>query len=176
MFLQAAQDVRVGGRLSKTEYQYTLQDPNIDELYHWAPKVLDRLRELPQLKDVTTDQQMAGTTATLTINRDLAARFGIQPQQIDDTLYDAFGQREVTQYFTPLNSYFVILEVPPRLEGLLGTLNSLYVKAPDGTAVPLSALVHTSTVPIAPLVVDHLGQFPAVTMSFNLAPGAALGE
>src|SRR5579875_3165715 len=117
MFLQAAQDVRVGGRLSKTEYQYTLQDPNIDELYHWAATVLDRLRELPQLKDVTTDQQMAGTTATLTNNRDLAARFGIQPQQIDDILYDAFGQRQVTQYFTQIGSYHVILEALPHQQG-----------------------------------------------------------
>ena len=100
-FLQAAQDIRVGGRLTKTEFQYTLQDANLDELFEWSPKVLAKLRELPMLRDVTTDQQTGGTTVTLTIDRDKAARFGVQPQVIDDTLYDAFGQRQITQYFTP---------------------------------------------------------------------------
>ena len=110
------------------------------------------------------------------IDRDAASRFGIQPQQIDDTLYDAFGQREVTQYFTQLNSYYVIEEVPPQLEGDVRTLDMLYVKGASGTAIPLSALVHRSTVPITPLAVNHQSQFPAVTISFNLAPGASLGD
>jgi multidrug efflux pump subunit AcrB len=131
---------------------------------------------MPILRDVTTDQQIAGTTATLTIDRDAAARFGIQPQQIDDTLYDAFGQREVTQYFTQLNSYYVIEEVPPALEGDLKTLGMLYVKGSNGVAVPLSAVVKTSTMPITPLAVNHQSQFPAVTISFNLSPGASLGD
>ena len=176
MFMQAAQDVRVGGRLSKTEFQYTLQDPNLDELYHWAPKVLDRLRQLPQLKDVTTDQQMSGTTATLTIDRDLAARFGIQPQQIDDVLYDAFGQRQVTQYFTQIGSYHVIEEVLPSQQGEPDTLSKLYVRAANGAAVPLSTFVKWTTAPVQPLSIAHQSQFPAVTISFNLASGVALGQ
>ncbi len=176
LFLQAAQDIRVGGRLSKTEYQYTLQDPNLGELYGWAPKVLDRLRELPQLKDVTTDQEMSGTTATLTINRDMAARFGIQPQQIDDVLYDAFGQRQVTQYFTQIGSYHVILEVTPAQLGDPATLSKLYVRAANGATVPLSTFVSWTIKPVQPLSISHQSQFPAVTISFNLAPGVALGE
>jgi hydrophobe/amphiphile efflux-1 (HAE1) family protein len=176
LFMQPAQDINVGGRLSRTLYQYTLQDADNTELNSWAPKMLQKLQALPQLRDVATDQQIAGTTATLTIDRVAAQRFGIQPQQIDDTLYDAFGQREVTQYFTQLNSYFVILEVPPQLEGDLKTLRKLYVRSPTGQAVPLSVLVHTDTNPVTPLAVNHQSQFPAVTISFNLAPGAALGD
>jgi hydrophobe/amphiphile efflux-1 (HAE1) family protein len=176
MFMQAAQDVRVGARLSKTEYQYTLQDPNLDELYQWAPKVLERLKGLPELRDVTTDQQMSGTTATLTINRDLAARFGIQPQQIDDVLYDAFGQRQVTQYFTQIGTYHVILEVLPSEQGDTATLDKLYVRAANGAAVPLSTFVSWTTKPVQPLSIAHQSQFPAVTISFNLGPGVALGQ
>jgi hydrophobe/amphiphile efflux-1 (HAE1) family protein len=176
IYMQPAQDITVGGRISRTLYQYTIQDADPAELNAWAPKLLDRIRTIPQLRDVATDQQIAGTTATLKIDRDAAARFGIQPQQIDDTLYDAFGQREVTQYFTQLNSYYVIEEVPPQLEGDLRTLDKLYVKGTSGPAVPLSALVHRTTVPIAPLAVNHQSQFPAVTISFNLAAGASLGD
>ena len=134
------------------------------------------MKALPILRDVATDQQIAGTTATLTIDRNAAQRFGIQPQQIDDTLYDAFGQREVTQYFTQLNSYFVILEVPPQLEGDVTTLRKLYVHAPSGQAVPLATMVHVDTKPVTPLAINHESQFPAVTISFNLAPGASLGD
>ncbi len=176
LFLQPAQDISVGGRLARTQYQYTLQDANSAELNEWAPKVLDALRRLPMLRDVNTDQQMSGTTATLAIDRDAAARFGIQPQQIDDTLYDAFGQREVTQYFTQLNSYWVVLEVTPDQQGTVDTLRQLYVRSPSGQAVPLSALVHLDTRPVTPLSVNHQSQFPAVTLSFNLAPGSALGD
>jgi hydrophobe/amphiphile efflux-1 (HAE1) family protein len=175
MFMQPAQDITVGGRTSRTLYQYTLQDPDPVELATWAPRMVDKLRGVKGLRDVTSDQQNGGTTATLTIDRDAAARFNIQPQQIDDTLYDAFGQREVTQYFTQLNSYYVILEVPPQLEGDLDTLRSLYVRGTTGNVVPLSALVKLTTVPIAPLVVNHQSQFPSVTISFNLDPGASLG-
>ena len=113
MFLQAAQDLNVGGRTSRTQYQYTLQDPNIDELNEWAPKLLAELKKLPQLRDVASDQQTSSTKLSLVIDRDQAARFGIQPALIDKTLYDAFGQRQVTQYFTQLNSYHVVLEVTP---------------------------------------------------------------
>jgi hydrophobe/amphiphile efflux-1 (HAE1) family protein len=176
LYMQPAQDINVGGRLSRTLFQYTLQDANPDELNAWAPKMLARMKALPILRDVATDQQIAGTTATLTINRETAQRFNIEPQQIDDTLYDAFGQREITQYFTQLNSYFVILEVPPQLEGDTSTLNKLYVQPPSGPPVPLSELVKIDTVPITPLAVNHQSQFPSVTISFNLAPGAALGD
>ena len=139
--------MRVGARLSKTEYQYTLQDANLDELYQWAPKILTRLQALPMLRDVTTDQQNGGTTATLMIDRDAAARFGIQPQVIDDTLYDAFGQRQVAQYFTQVNSYHVILEVPPDMAGDPATLDKLYVHSSTGAggaAVQLRALEHAA--------------------------------
>ena len=176
LYMQPGQDITVGGRLSRTLYQYTLQDADPLELNTWAPKLLDKLHGIAILRDVTSDQQVAGTTATLVIDRDAASRFGILPQQIDDTLYDAFGQREVTQYFTQLNSYYVIEEVPPELEGQVHTLDKLYVKGSSGVAVPLSTLVHRSTVPISPLAVNHQSQFPAVTISFNLAPGASLGE
>ena len=176
VYFQPAQDINVGGRLARTQYQYTIQDADLAELYEWSPKILAKLRSLPMLRDVNSDQQVAGTTATLTIDRDLAARFGIQPQVIDDTLYDAFGQRQVAQYFTQLNSYKVILEVPPAMQGELATLDKLYVKGRDGTAVPLSTFVKVDTKPVVPLAISHQSQFPSVTLAFNLAPGAALGE
>ncbi|MFL5254000.1 MAG: multidrug efflux RND transporter permease subunit [Rhodopila sp.] len=175
-FLQASQDIRVGGRLSKTEFQYTLQDADVDELFQWAPKVLKKLQTLPMVRDVTSDQQTGGTTLTLTIDRDKAARFGVQPQVIDDTLYDAFGQRQITQYFTQVNTYHLILEVTPDAAADLETLNNLYVHATTGQTVPLSAFAKWTTVPVRPLSISHQAQFPAVTISFNLAPGAALGQ
>ena len=176
LFLQAAQDIRVGGRLSKTEFQYTLQDADLAELYQWAPKVLEKLKGLPMLRDVTTDQQMSGMTTTLTIDRDQASRFGIQPQVIDDTLYDAFGQRQITQYSTQINSYHLILEVMPGQASDVDTLNKLYVHSSTGATVPLSAFVKWTTAPVQPLAISHQSQFPAVTISFNLAKGAALGQ
>ena len=176
LFMQAAQDVRVTGRPTKTEFQYTLQDADTDELYAWAPKVLERLRKLPILRDVTTDQQSGGTTATLTIDRDQAARFGIQPQVIDDTLYDAFGQRQVTQYFTQVNTYRLILEVLPGQASDIETIDKLYVRSSTGQAVPLRSFVKWSTAPVQPLSISHQSMFPAVTVSFNLAQGAALGD
>jgi hydrophobe/amphiphile efflux-1 (HAE1) family protein len=175
LFMQPAQDVQVGGRLSKTQYQYTLQDVDSSELNEWAPKILDKLKSLPQLTGVTSDQQMNGTTATLTYDKDAAARFGIQPGMIDNTLYDAFGQREVTQYFTALKAYYVIMEVPPLEQGDLTTLSKLYVKSQSGAVVPLSTFVHVDTGPVEPLVVNHQSQFPSVTVSYNLKPGASLG-
>jgi hydrophobe/amphiphile efflux-1 (HAE1) family protein len=177
LFLQAAQDIRVGGRSSRSQYQYTLQDADLNELNEWAPKVLALLRKLPELADLSSDQQTNATTATLTIDRDQASRFGIQPQLIDDTLYDAFGQRQIAQYFTQTNSYHVVLEVLPELQGLTSTLRQIYVKAPGtGQQVPLSTLVKVSTRPVTYLSINHQGQFPAITMSFNLAPGATLGD
>ena len=177
LFMQAAQDVRLGGRATRTQFEFTLQDADLAELNEWAPKILTRMKTLPELRDVATDQQIQGTTLTLTIDRDAASRFGIQPQLIDDTLYDAFGQRQVTQYFTQLNSYHVILEILPELQGNLDTLNKLYIRSPTtGDQVPLSAFAKWTSVPVRPLSISHQGQFPAVTITFNLAPGAALGQ
>ena len=176
LFLQSVPDVRVGARISKTEFQYTLQDANLEELFMWAPRVLDRLRKLPMLRDVTTDQQIGGTTATLVIDRDQAARFGIQPQVIDDTLYDAFGQRQVTQFFTQVDTSKVILEVLPSQASDIETIDKLYVRSATGQVVPLSSFVKWSTVPVQPLSISHQSMFPAVTISFNLAQGAALGD
>ncbi len=176
VYFQAAQDINIGGRLAKTQYQYTIQDADLAELYDWAPKILAKLGGLTMLRDLATDQQVAGTTATLTIDRDRAARFGVQPQLIDDTLYDAFGQRQVAQYSTQLNSYKLIVEVPPGIQGDVATLDKLYVRARDGAAVPLSTFVTIDTKRVAPLAISHQSQFPAVTISFNLAPGAALGQ
>ena len=175
VYFQAAQDINIGGRLAKTQYQYTLQDADLNELYDWSPKILAKLRSLPMLRDIATDQQVSGTTATLTIDRDRAARFGVQPQLIDDTLYDAFGQRQVAQFFTQLNSYKIILEVPPDMQGDMATLDKLYVRGRDGAAVPLSTFVTLDTKKVAPLAISHQSQFPSVTISFNLAPDAALG-
>jgi hydrophobe/amphiphile efflux-1 (HAE1) family protein len=176
-FLQAAQDLNVGGRTSRTQYQYTLQDPSLDELNEWAPKLLAKLQTLPQLKDVATDQQTNSSMLSLAIDRDQAARFGIQPSLIDQTLYDAFGQRQVTQYFTQLNTYHVVLEITPELQSDPNTLNKLYVKSPvTGQQIPLSTFAKFDTQHVAFLSINHQAQFPAVTLSFNLAPGIALGQ
>jgi hydrophobe/amphiphile efflux-1 (HAE1) family protein len=177
VFLQAAQDINVGGRFTRTQYQYTLQDADLDELNHWAPILLDKMTTLPALRDVATDQQTNAATVTMTIDRTAAARFGIMPQLIDDTLYDAFGQRQVNTYFTQLNQYHVILEVDPKLQADPTALDKIYVKAPGGGGmVPLSSFVKLDTTTTNYLSVNHQGQFPAVTLSFNLAPGIALGE
>jgi hydrophobic/amphiphilic exporter-1 (mainly G- bacteria), HAE1 family len=177
LFMQAAQDVRLGGRPSRTQFEFTLQDADLAELNEWAPKILAKMQTLPELRDVATDQQSQGTTLELKINRDTASRYGIQPQLIDDTLYDAFGQRQVTQYFTQLNSYHVILEILPEMQGNLDTLTKLYVKSPTtGDQVPLSTFATWTSVPVRSLSISHQGQFPAITISFNLAQGAALGQ
>ena len=177
LYLQAAQDVRVGGRPTRTQYEFTLQDSSISELNTWAPKVLAKLRGLPELRDVATDQENSGTTLTLTINHDQAARYGIQPQLIDDTLDDAFGQRLVAQYFTQLNTYPVIMEITPALQGQVDSLQQIYLTSPvTGGQVPLSAIATWTTKPVQPLSIAHQGQFPAITISFNLAQGVALGQ
>ncbi len=176
LYMQAAQDVRLGGRPTRTQFEFTLQDADLAELNEWAPKILARMQTLPELRDVATDQQTNGTTLELKINRDTASRYGIQPQLIDDTLYDAFGQRQVTQYFTQLNTYKVVLEVLPELQGSLDTLNKIYVKSPTtGDQVPLSTFASWTSVPVRPLSISHQGQFPAITISFNLAPGRGAG-
>src|SRR5215469_11426872 len=177
LFLQSAQDVNVGGRTTRTQYQYTLQDADLDELSLWAPKMLAAMKKLPQLTDVASDQQTNSTQLKVDIDRDAASRFGIPISQIDQTLDDAFGQAQVTQYFTQLNAYHVILEVPPKLQQDPNTLRQLYIKSPlTGEMVPLSTLVKFDTHHSAVLSINHQNQFPSVTLSFNLAPGAALGQ
>ena len=177
LFLQPAQDITVGGRISRASFQYTLQDSNIDELTEWSQKMLEKMQTLPQLADVSSDLLANAPQLKITINRDQAARFGISPQLIDDTLNDAFGQRQITQYFTQLKTYFVILEILPEQQKDIATLDRLYVKSPlTGNAVPLSSLVDVDSNKTGPLSVAHQGQFPAVTLSFNLQPGIALGQ
>jgi hydrophobe/amphiphile efflux-1 (HAE1) family protein len=176
LFMQPAQDVRVGARLTKTLYQYTIQDSDQTELNEWAPKILNHMRKIPLLADVTSDQQNSGTTETMTINREQAERFGIMPSTIDNVLYDAFGQREVSQYFTGNKAYYVILEAKPDEFGKIDTLGKLYVDSSSGVAVPLSTLVSTTTVPVQPLAINHQSQFPSVTVSFNLKGNASLGD
>ncbi|HXO68833.1 MAG TPA: multidrug efflux RND transporter permease subunit [Bradyrhizobium sp.] len=177
LFMQAAQDVRLGGRPTRTQFEFTLQDADLGELNEWAPKILAKMQTLSELRDVATDQQSKGTTLELKINRDTASRYGIQPQLIDDTLYDAFGQRQATQYFTQLNSYHVILEILPELQGDLDTLNKIYIRSPTtGEQVPLATFAKWTSVPVRPLSISHQGQFPAITISFNLAQGVALGQ
>jgi hydrophobe/amphiphile efflux-1 (HAE1) family protein len=177
LFLQPAQDITVGGRIARGQYQYTLQHTDLNELNTWAGKMLAKLKTLPELADVSSDAQGNAPQFTVTINRDAAARFGIQPQVIDDTLNDAFGQRQVAQYYTQTNSYNVVLEAPPDLQKDPTPLDHIYVKAPaTGQMVPLSTLVEADTKRVGPLQVSHQGQFPAVTLSFNLPPGVALGQ
>jgi multidrug efflux pump subunit AcrB len=175
LFMQAAQDITIGGRVAKTQYQYTLNDADPGELNHWAPLFLDKIRAIPGIIDVTTDQLNAGPMLDITIKRDVASSFGIQPASIDNTLDDAFGQRIVSTMYTTLNQYHVVLEVEPQFQYGPGALNNLYVSSSSGQQVPLATLVD-SVLQVSPLVVNHQGQFPSVTLSFNLAPGAAIGQ
>jgi hydrophobe/amphiphile efflux-1 (HAE1) family protein len=177
LFLQPTQDITVGGRISRAGFQYTMQDSNIAELNEWSAKLLDKLRTVPELTDVSSDLLANAPQLAITINRDQASRFGISAQMIDETLNDAFGQRQITQYFTQLKTYWIILEILPELQKDLTSLDRLYVKSPlTGGAVPLSALVDVDSNKVGPLSIAHQGQFPAVTLSFNLRPGVALGE
>jgi hydrophobe/amphiphile efflux-1 (HAE1) family protein len=177
LFMQAAQDLNVGGRTTRTQYQYTLQDSDINELNDWAPKVLAELQKLPMLRDVASDQQTSSGMLSLTIDRDQASRFGIQPAAIDLALYDAFGQRQAAQFFTQANSYHVVMEITPSLQTDPASLEKIYLKSPlTGQMVPLSAMTKYDTQHVTYLSINHQGQFPAVTLSFNLAPGAALGD
>jgi multidrug efflux pump len=173
LVLQAVQDVRVGGRASAAQYQYTLQGDDASDLNDWAPKVYDKLRALPELTDVNTDQQIKGLQAALTIDRDAAGRMGLTPQAIDDTLYDAFGQRPVSTMYTALNQYHVIMEADTPFWQNPDGLRDIYVETPAGRQVPLSAFTRYGP-STAPLAVNHQGQFPAVTISFNLPAGVAL--
>jgi HAE1 family hydrophobic/amphiphilic exporter-1 len=175
LYMQAAQDITIGGRVSKTQYQYTLADADPGELNHWATLFLDKIKAVPGIADVTTDRLNAGPMLDITIKRQVAATFGILPDAIDNTLSDAFGQRIVSTMFTTLNQYHVILEVDPKSQYGPEALNGIYVKSSSGQQVPLSTLVD-SVVKVAPLVINHQGQFPSVTISFNLNPGTAIGR
>jgi len=175
LYMQPVQDLTVEDRTSRTEYNYSLEDPKAKELENWAPRLVAKLRTLPQLRDVASDQEDHGLEAELVIDRTTAARMGITPQEIDNTLYDAFGQREVTTIFTQLNQYHTVLEVDPRFQVTPTDLNDIYLTSSSGTEVPLSAISHIKQTN-APLVINHQGQFPAVTISFDTAPGYALGD
>ncbi|HTS80598.1 MAG TPA: multidrug efflux RND transporter permease subunit [Myxococcaceae bacterium] len=175
LFLQGAQDVRVGGRLARTQYQYTLQDPDLNELNTWAPRVFEALKKLPELTDVATDQQSAGLELRVAIDRDTASRMGVSVRDIDNALYDAYGQRQISVSYGQANTYWVVMEVgPPYLEDD-SALKDLYVRSSSGGVVPLSALT-TVTRGNLPTSINHQGQFPSVTLSFNLAPGKSLGD
>jgi multidrug efflux pump subunit AcrB len=175
LYMQAAQDITVGARLNKTQFQYTMNDADPGELSHWTKLFYDRIKAIPGIADVTTDQLNAGPMLDITIKREVASSYGILPYTIDNTLDDAFGQRIVSTMYTNLQQYHVILEVDPKFQYGPEALNGIYVKSSSGQQVPLSTLVD-SAVKVAPLVVNHQGQFPSVTISFNLAPGTAIGQ
>jgi multidrug efflux pump len=175
LFLRANQDINVGGRFTSSQYQYTLSSENLKDLDDWAPRVLARLRQLPALRDVATDQQTRGLQASLVIDRDTASRLGIAPLTIDNTLYDAFGQRQVSTIFTQLNQYHVVMEVDATFRDSTDNIQQLFVRSSTGAQVPLSAFTHFE-MKTTSLAVNHQGQFPAVTISFNLAEGVALGD
>jgi hydrophobe/amphiphile efflux-1 (HAE1) family protein len=174
LFMQAVQDVQIDSRVSRTQYQYTLEDADETELSQWSSKLLNKLRTLPELVDLATDQQFNGLQLSIDVDRDTASRLNVLPQNIDDTLYDAFGQRQVSIMFTQLNQYRVILEATPHYQLTPESLDKMYVKSTTGRMVPLSAFAHLRT-GTAPLAINHEGQFPAVTLSFNLSPGNSLG-
>jgi hydrophobe/amphiphile efflux-1 (HAE1) family protein len=176
LFGQARQDVQIGAKVSKTQYQYTLQDPDVVELFKWAPIMLERLSALPELQDVTGDLQATAPRMMLKIDRNVLGRLGITPQAVDDTLYDAFGQRQVATVFGQLDQHHVILEVDPRFQEEASSLQRMYVRSSlNGQMVPLSAIMRQDT-SVSPLTINHQDQFPSVTLSFNLAPGKSLGD
>jgi hydrophobe/amphiphile efflux-1 (HAE1) family protein len=175
LYMQAAQDITIGARLNKTQFQYTLNDADPGELSHWTDLFLEKIKALHTVTDVATDQLNAGPLLDITIKRDVASSYGILPYTIDNTLDDAFGQRIVSTIYTTLQQYHVVLEVTPNFQYSPDALNNIYVKSSSGQQVPISTLVD-SVIKAAPLVVNHTGQFPSVTISFNLAPGAAIGQ
>jgi multidrug efflux pump len=175
LYMQPVQDLTVEDRVSRTQFQYSMEDVDAVELSQWSQKLLDRLRTSSELRDVASDQQNGGLQVSLTIDRDTASRLGISPAAIDNTLYDAFGQRQVSTIYTQLNQYHVVLEAVPQFQQNPDSLNSLYVKSSTGTQVPLSAFSRFEQ-SNASLSINHQGQFPVVTLSFNLAPGVSLGD
>jgi multidrug efflux pump len=175
LFFRANQDIQVGGRFSSSQYQYTLESENLADLQLWAPRVEAMLRRMSGLRDIASDQQTRALQASLLIDRDTASRLGIAPQAIDNTLYDAFGQRQVSTIYTQLNQYHVVMEVDAAFRDSLDEIQKLYVRSSNGTQVPLSAFTHFQ-MKTTSLAVTHQGQFPAVTLSFNLGEGVALGD
>jgi len=176
-YLQASQDINVGGRISRAQYQYTLSDADLNELNTWAPRLEAALEAMPELKDVSSDLQTEAAAVNLTIDRAQAARFGISPADIDAAIYNLIGQHQVAQYFTQLNSYHVIVEAPPNLQLTPDLFGSVYLRSPiTGKSVPLSLFVKVDPNAVSSLSVSHQGQFPAATLSFNLSPGVALGQ
>jgi len=175
LYLQSAQDLTIGGRQSNAQYQYTLQGEDLNELNNWAPQLLAKMRGLQQLRDVNTDQQDKGLQAQLVIDRDTASRLGVAAQDIDNALYDAFGQRQVSTMYRPLNQYHVVMEVAPQFQQTTEALQNIYLRSTSGTPIPLAAFTHFTPSNI-PLAVNHQSQFPSVTISFNLAPGVSLGQ
>jgi multidrug efflux pump len=175
LFMQPVQDLTVEDRVSRTQFQYSLEDPDPKELAEWAPRFIAKLQSLPVLRDVASDQQNGGLRETLVIDRNTASRFGITPQMVDDTLYDAFGQRQISIMFTQLNQYRVVLEIKPDFQKNPDELKNIYVRSTAGGEVPLNAFTHFE-LSTTPLAVNHQGQFPVVTASFNLAPGKSLGD
>jgi len=175
LILQSQQELTIGGRYGNAQYQYTLQSANLDDLNNWAPRLLQKLKTLPELRDQNSDQQDKGLQAKLVIDRDTASRMGITPQALDNALYDAFGQRQVSTMYRPLNQYHVVMEVATQFQQTPEALQNIYLRSAAGTPVPLAAFTHyepSST----PLAVNHQGQLPSVTISFNLAPGVSLGD
>jgi multidrug efflux pump len=175
LFLQSAQDLTIGGRAGNAQYQYTLQGENLDDLNTFSPQLLQKLRALKELTDVNTDQQDRGLQAKLVIDRDTASRLGVSPTDIDNALYDAFGQRQVSTMYRPLNQYHVVMEVAPQYQQTPEALQNIYLRASNGNPIPLAAFTHYVS-SNTPLAVNHQGQVPSVTISFNLAPGVSLGE
>jgi multidrug efflux pump len=175
LYMQSAQDLTIGGRQSQAQFQYTLQGENLNDLNNWAPRLLQKLHSMPQLRDVNTDQQDKGLEATVIIDRDTAARLGVAAADIDNALYDAFGQRQVSIMYRQLNQYHVVMEVAPEFSRSTEALQNIYVRASSGTPVPLAAFARFGP-SNTPLAVSHQGQYPSVTLSFNLAPGVALGQ
>jgi multidrug efflux pump len=175
LYMQSAQDLTIGGRMGQAQYQYTLQGENLQELNDWSPRLVQKLRSLPQLRDVNTDQQDKGLQTTVLIDRDTAARLGVAAADVDNALYDAFGQRQVSVMYRQLNQYHVVMEVAPNFSRSTEALENIYVRGSNGIAVPLSSIAHFGPSNVA-LAVNHQGQYPSATISFNLAPGVALGE
>jgi multidrug efflux pump len=175
LYMQPVQDLTIENRVSRTQFQYSLEDADARELAEWTPRLLERLRQLPELRDVASDQQIGGLAARVIIDRDTASRLGVVPQAVDDALYSAFGQRQVSTMFTQLNQYRVVLEVAPEYQQTPEALKAVWVKSSNNTQVPLTAFARVET-GTAPLAVNHQGQFSSVTLSFNLAPDGALGH
>ena len=175
LYLQSYQDLTIGGRHSNAQYQYTLQGQDLNELNSWGPRLLEKLRALPELRDVNTDQQDQGLEAKLVIDRDTASRLGVAAQDIDNALYDAFGQRQVSTMYESLNQYHVVMEVAPQFQQTTEALQDIYLRSASGAPIPLAAFTHYEPSNIA-LAVNHQSQFPSVTISFNLAPGTSLGQ